>query len=78
LAFASKRDDGIYARVYLAHIDEEGHASPAVRLPVKDELLESFNLPEFLAQAPRFKERDLFDVVRVERPAVTLQEGGPP
>ncbi|HID12001.1 MAG TPA: hypothetical protein EYP17_11980, partial [Candidatus Latescibacteria bacterium] len=75
LAFASKRDDGIYARVYLTHIDEEGRASPAVRLPVKDELLESFNLPEFLAQAPRFKEGDLFEVVRVERPAITLQEG---
>ena len=76
LAFASKRDDGIYARVYLTHIDEEGHASPAIRLPVKDLPLKSFNLPEFLAREPRFKEGDLFEVVRAERKAVTVGEGG--
>lgn len=76
LAFASKRDDGIYARIYLTHIDEEGHASPAVRLPVKEPPLKSFNLPEFLANRPRFKEGELFEVVRAERKAVTVGEGG--
>jgi len=76
LAFASKRDDGIYARIYLTHIDQEGHASPAVRLPVKGAPLESFNLPEFLADKPLFREEELFDVVRAERKAITIGEEG--
>ena len=33
LLFASKRDDGIFARIYLTEIDERGHASPPVELP---------------------------------------------
>ena len=73
LVFASKRDDGIYARLYLTQIDEGGHASPAVRLPVKDLPLESFNIPEFVAQAPEIGERKLFGAIRVEEPAVTVQ-----
>ncbi len=72
LVFASKRDDGIYARLYLTQIDDEGHASPAVRLPVKDLPLESFNIPEFVAQAPRMDERSLYEAIRVEEPAETV------
>jgi hypothetical protein len=75
LVFASKRDDGIYARLYLTQIDEGGHASPAVRLPVKDLPLKSFNIPEFVAQAPRIGERKLFEAVRVEKPAISVQRG---
>lgn len=71
--FASKRDDGIYARLYLTQIDEEGHASPAIRLPVKDLPLSSFNIPEFLAQVPRIEERELFEALRVEKPARRVQ-----
>lgn len=48
LLFASKRDDGIFARIYLTEIDENGHASPPVRLPLKDEPMMCFNVPEFL------------------------------
>ena len=75
LVFASKRDDGIYARLYLTQIDEEGYASPAVRVPVKDSPLESFNLPEFLAGMPQMGEPQLFEVVRAEAPTITLQSG---
>ena len=64
--FASKRDDGIYARLYLTEIDDEGHASPAIRLPLLEEPLASFNIPEFVAQKPRIEEPELFDIVRVE------------
>lgn len=69
LVFASKRDDGIYARLYLTRIDANGRASPAVRLPLRDEPLASFNIPEFVANRPRIKEPELFDAVRVEAPA---------
>jgi hypothetical protein len=73
LVFASKRDDGIYARLYLTQIDEKGHASPAVRLPLKDAPLESFNIPEFMARIPQIDERSLFETIRVEKPAITVQ-----
>jgi hypothetical protein len=75
LVFATKRDDGIYARLYLTQIDDEGHASPAVRLPVKNLPLESFNIPEFVAQAPQIGERKLFEAIRVEKPAISVQGG---
>lgn len=69
LVFASKRDDGVFARLYLTEIDDEGNAAPAIRLPLREIPPGSFNIPEFLAQAPHIDEADLFDAVRVERPA---------
>ncbi len=75
LVFASKRDDGIYARLYFTYIDEEGHAHPAVRLPVKKPPLASYNIPEFVAHRPPIPERGLYQAIRVERPAVAVQGG---
>jgi hypothetical protein len=48
LLFASKRDDGVFARIYLTEIDKNGHASPPVKLPVRDDPMMCFNVPEFL------------------------------
>ena len=76
LVFASKRDDGVFARLYLTQIDDEGHASPAVRLPVKNPPLESFNIPEFVAHTPTIDEDKLFEAIRVEAPAVPVQRRG--
>jgi hypothetical protein len=73
LVFASKRDDGAFARLYLAHVDDQGRAAPAVALPLKQPPLQSFNIPEFLAKAPRIEERALFDALRVEGPAVSVK-----
>ena len=73
LVFASKREDGIYARLYFTHIDEEGRASPPVRLPVKGEITKSFNIPELLSDASRLKERKLFDAFKLEAPAVSVK-----
>jgi len=70
LVFASKRDDGIYARLYFTHIDDAGHASPAIRLPLDRPPLASFNIPEFLTDWPLIAERDLFEALRVETPAI--------
>lgn len=74
LVFASKRDDGIYARLYLTQIDDEGHASPAVRVPLREVPLASFNIPEFVAQAPRIEEGRLYEAIRVEAPAMAVRE----
>jgi GDP-D-mannose dehydratase len=46
-----------------------------VRLPVKNLPLESFNIPEFVAQAPQIGERRLFEAIRVEKPAISVQGG---
>lgn len=70
LVFASKRDDGIYARLYLTHIDDAGRASPAVRLPVAKQPLACFNIPEFVTHRPGVSDRQLFQTLRVDRPAV--------
>ncbi|RKY66002.1 MAG: hypothetical protein DRQ02_09480 [Candidatus Latescibacterota bacterium] len=74
LVFATKRDDGVFARLYITQIDDNGHASPAVRIPLKKPPLASFNIPEFLAKMPHFREQQLFDVVSAENPAITVRE----
>lgn len=62
LLFSSKRDDGIFARVYLTEIDEEGHASPPVALPaLDDDIMMCYNVPEFLQYRPKI---DAEDIVR--------------
>ncbi len=56
IAFASKRRDGVFARIYFSYIDEEGRAHKPVLLPQRDpmfydRLLKTYNVPE-LADAP--------------------------
>ncbi|KPK99852.1 MAG: hypothetical protein AMK75_06265 [Planctomycetes bacterium SM23_65] len=67
IVFTSKRDDGAFARLYFTHIDDGGHASEPVRLPIANEVRMSFNVPEFVAEVPTIDERALFDGLRVER-----------
>ena len=73
LVFASKRDDGIYARLYFTHIDAEGRASPAVRLPLERPPMASFNIPESVARWPRVTDRTLYAAIRVETPPRTVK-----
>ena len=56
IAFASKREDGLFARIYLSYIDETGHAHKPLLLPQKDptfydRFIKTYNVPE-LAPAP--------------------------
>ncbi len=74
LVFVSKREDGTFAGLYLSRIDDEGHASPAIPLPVEKEPLASFNIPEFIAHAPPARDQELFDIIRVEEPARQVRE----
>ena len=34
--FGSRREDGLYARLYIAHLDEQGNASKPFLLPQED------------------------------------------
>ncbi len=53
LLFTSRRDDGLYSRLYLAHIDEQGHCTKPFMLPQQNprhyyqQLLYSYNTPDF-------------------------------
>ncbi len=58
IVFSSRRDDGRYTRLYLAHYAGDGHFDKPFLLPQKDPShndlrLKSYNVPEFIrAEAP--------------------------
>lgn len=62
-AFVSKRIDGRFAGLYIAHIDENGEVSKPFLLPQKypaeyyDELMMSYNCPEFVDEKLNFDYR---------------------
>lgn len=52
--FSSRRGDGLYTRLYIAHINEEGLASKPFPLPQEDptfydSFMKSYNIPEFVS-----------------------------
>ena len=53
IVFTSRRDDGYFSLLYIAHIDDIGNAAKAFALPQRnprqyyDEELKSYNLPDF-------------------------------
>jgi hypothetical protein len=53
VAFSSRRDDGLYTRIYLAHMDKEGRMTKPFMLPQRrpktyySHLFQSYNIPEF-------------------------------
>ncbi len=56
IAFASKRRDGVFGRIYFSYIDESGHAHRPLLLPQKDptlydSLIKTYSVPE-LASVP--------------------------
>ncbi len=52
--FSSRRDDGLFTRLYIAHFDENGQAGKPFMLPQRDpkhyyeDLFRSYNVPEFV------------------------------
>lgn len=54
--FSSRRDDGLYTRLYLATINEKGEVSKPFMLPQQNpleyytELLYSYNVPDFISE----------------------------
>ena len=53
IVFTSRRDDGLYSRLYLASIDDQGRCSKPFMLPQRNpkeyysESIYSFNTPDF-------------------------------
>ena len=54
IVFSSRRDDGLYTKPYIGHINAEGKASKPFLLPQENprefylRLMDSFNIPEFI------------------------------
>ena len=79
ILFASRRDDRTYSRLYIAHIDEDGHASKPFLLPQKNprqnlSLLKSYNVPEFTVEPIRTNPKKLLKAVRQDPVQVQLTE----
>ena len=72
MAFASRRADGLYTRVYLTYINDEGEASKAVMLPQADPdfnntFMCSYNIPELIKKEISFDSRALERLARQKK-----------
>lgn len=65
ILFTTRRNDGLYTQVYLAHVDSSGRASKPFCLPQKKpmeysaETIYSFNTPDFVNAPVRVSQREL-------------------
>ncbi len=53
IVYSSRRGDGLYSRMYIAHVDEDGETGKAFMLPQKDPdfydaFMKSYNIPELV------------------------------
>jgi len=67
--FSSRRDDGRYTRLYIAHFDGEGHFSKPFMLPQKDPdhnryRLRSYNVPDFVKGRVRDRHNEYHKLFR--------------
>ena len=71
-AFSSKAHDGVFTRVYLAHVDADGMVSQPIVLPQADpsyydRCLQTFSVPEFLTAPVSVSPRALAGAVKSRR-----------
>jgi len=71
IVVSSRRDDGLYTRLYIAYFDNDGCCSKAFLLPQKDpsynlRLFKSFNIPEFSVDDIDISTKELLKAVKSE------------
>ncbi|MHC4117221.1 MAG: TolB family protein [Planctomycetota bacterium] len=69
IAFSSKRGSGVFTRIYIAYVDENGKVYKPIRLPQKDpahydSCLWTYSVPEFVTEPVRATGERLGKVVR--------------
>jgi hypothetical protein len=74
IAFASKRSDGVFARIYFSYVDEQGRVHKPMVLPQKDptfydRFLKTYNVPELARTPAPASARSLTQVIRLAGPA---------
>lgn len=77
--FSSRRINGLYTRPYISHLDENGKASKAFLLPQKnpdyyEELLFSYNIPEFINKEVELNIRTVEHLANTEGTNVAQRE----
>ena len=78
--FTSRRDDGLYTRIYFSCIDDNGRATKPFMLPQRDpktyyrELLYSYNTPDFTSRPVNYDARQLSNkILSPERTKTTAK-----
>jgi len=72
MVFSSRRDDGLYTRLYISYIDEEGKAHKAFMIPqIKpkkyyQDLLLSYNIPEFITDKVVISKNTIENILKKE------------
>ena len=69
VVFSSRRDDGIYTRPFIAHIDNNGKGTKPFELPCADpdyhrQFMKSYNVPEFMRGPVTIKPQSFADVLK--------------
>lgn len=88
LAFSSKRDYGVFTRIYFSYVDEQGRVHKPVLLPQKDpefydSCLQIYTLPELITGPVEVTQKQLLQLItgpekiRVDMP-VTMATPAPP
>lgn len=77
--FSSRRLDGLYTRPFIAKIDENGNCTKPFLLPQEnpdyyDDLLYSFNIPEFISKPVDLNAMDIEDLAQTSGTNVTQRE----
>lgn len=75
LAFASKRDNGLYGKIYFSYVDKNGKASKPFVLPQEDPesydfILKSYNVPELVASEVPFNAADVEKIYYNGKPRI--------
>jgi hypothetical protein len=77
--FTSRRDDGLYTRIYFSSINENGLATKPFLLPQRNPkeyycgLLDSYNTPDFATRPLDFHARELAPQIESDRRVTTTQ-----
>ena len=71
IIFSSRRNDGNFTRPFIAHVDQNGHASKPFELPCEDpdyhrQFMRSYNIPEFMKGPVTIAPQTFADVLKGE------------
>ena len=69
IIFSSRRDDGVYTRPFIAHVDNNGRATRPFELPTANpdyhrQLMKSYNIPEFMSGPVTIKPQQFADALK--------------
>ena len=71
IVFSSRREDGVFTRPFIAHIDANGQVSKPFELPAEDpdyhrQLLKSYNVPELMSGPVTLTPQDMARVLKTK------------